>query len=235
MSKHARRLVAALVLALTALLVVPTSATASPVDPTRVGSLTIHKYLVPEGSDIDVGRPAQGVMFTVARVVDVDLTTDAGWRKATELSAGSRDVGALDRSASAVTDASGRAVFGDLALGLYLVTEAAPPAGVDPVAPFFVTVPLTDPENSDRWLYDVHVYPKNVAPDPVDPTDPGRDDEKPEPRPGKGTDAASWKKPFRPGITGAETGMLTAVAVGLLAVGAWLAVLVGRIRRRREE
>ncbi len=30
-----------------------------------------------------------------------------------------------------------------------------------PAAPFLVSVPLTDPDNQDNWIYDVHVYPKN--------------------------------------------------------------------------
>jgi hypothetical protein len=248
MSKHARRLVAALVLTLAAAFAAPVSATATPVDPEHEGSLTIHKYLVPEGSSINAGRPAEGVTFTVARVLDVDLTTSAGWETASELADGVRDVGPLDDARTAVTDAIGRAVFSDLALGLYRVTEATPPAGVDPITPFYVTVPLTDPEDGDRWLYDVHVYPKNIAPtDPGDPpadlvgppanppTVPPADADGGGQWPGPGRDQrADPVTPLRPGITGAETGMLTAVAVGLFAAGAWLAVLVGRIRRRRE-
>ena len=42
------------------------------------------------------------------------------------------------------------------------MVETAPLSGSTAVAPFLVTVPLTDPDSDDNWLYDVHVYPKNA-------------------------------------------------------------------------
>ena len=41
--------------------------------------------------------------------------------------------------------------------------ETAWPAGATPSAPFLVSIPLTDPVNTNGWLYDVHVYPKNAT------------------------------------------------------------------------
>ena len=48
-------------------------------------------------------------------------------------------------------------------MGVYLVRETSFPSGVTPSAPFLVSVPITDPDNRDSWLYDVHVYPKNAV------------------------------------------------------------------------
>lgn len=86
----------------------------------------------------------------------------------------------LGDPASVTTAASGVATF-DRAdgVGLYVVAEsveagdaitrsdrsgagaAVPGNEVTPIAPFFVTLPMTDPATRERWLYDVHVYPKN--------------------------------------------------------------------------
>lgn len=60
-----------------------------------------------------------------------------------------------------VTDENGVASADRLPVGLYLFVETAVPANVSvTVKPFFVSVPMTDP-NGDYWFYDVNVYPKN--------------------------------------------------------------------------
>ncbi|MCC3265626.1 SpaH/EbpB family LPXTG-anchored major pilin [Arthrobacter gengyunqii] len=171
---------------LTALLGVSAPAHASPVvDATQQGSLTVHKFHKPDAatglpnngtavtSGLDGLTPLAGVEFTVEQVNPVDLSTNAGWQAAEDISkvfdpanpAGSiPDASyALGTAKTAVTDSTGSALFDNLDLGLYLVTETSYPAGVTPAAPFLVTVPLTDPNPNQRdgWLYDVHVYPKN--------------------------------------------------------------------------
>jgi fimbrial isopeptide formation D2 family protein/LPXTG-motif cell wall-anchored protein len=157
-------------------------ASAAPlVDSDQRGSITIHKYERPStptglpnnGTIVDTTglTPLAGIQFTVQQVNTIDLATNAGWDAAHNLSsvfsaadpAGSI-TGAgftLGTAQTQTTDAAGTAAFGSLPVGLYLVTETNYPAGVTPSAPFLVSVPLTDPNNKDNWLYNVHVYPKN--------------------------------------------------------------------------
>ncbi|WP_159793734.1 SpaH/EbpB family LPXTG-anchored major pilin [Puerhibacterium puerhi] len=157
------------------------AAAATSVDPSATGTLTVHKLERPEaatgldndGTPVDTTglEPLAGVEFTVQQVGGVDLSTNAGWSAANALS-GSFDAAdpagsiaaaghSLLGGTSVTTGADGTAVFSRLPVGLYLVTETSYPAGVTPSAPFLVTLPLTDPDDSDAWLYDVHVYPKN--------------------------------------------------------------------------
>jgi fimbrial isopeptide formation D2 family protein len=146
--------------------------TPSTIDATKKGSITVHKYEMPasgpgvEADGADHGAlagatPMAGVEFTVQQVTGVDLTTNAGWKAATSLTVAQAQ-GKLSSTKTAITtDASGVAKAANLALGLYYVTETKYPAGVTPSAPFLITVPMTDPANLDKWMYDVHVYPKN--------------------------------------------------------------------------
>ncbi|WP_314426874.1 SpaH/EbpB family LPXTG-anchored major pilin [uncultured Microbacterium sp.] len=156
------------------------AATPNLVDPDAVGSLTIHKFEAPEtptglpndGTEQNVALdPLAGVGFTVYKVDTVDLTTNQGWVDASDLADlapdSVADITAAGYTASAIggetlTDANGEIALNGLDLGLYFVVETAPLAGSTGVAPFLVTVPLTDPADDDNWLYDVHVYPKNA-------------------------------------------------------------------------
>ncbi|MEV7605928.1 SpaH/EbpB family LPXTG-anchored major pilin [Paenarthrobacter sp. NPDC089322] len=159
-----------------------TPASAAPlVDGDQLGSITVHKFERPStatglpnnGTAVDTTglTPLAGVEFTIQQVNTIDLSTNAGWDAAHNLSSvfspadptGSI-TGAgytLGGGQAQTTDAAGTAAFSDLPVGLYLVTETNYPAGVTPAAPFLVSVPLTDPDNNDNWIYDVHVYPKN--------------------------------------------------------------------------
>lgn len=147
------------------------------------GSLTIHKLLLdddePAGApgdgraaDLPPGaEPLPGVVFTARQVTGVDLTTAEGWRLAAAYQSGTATLtpDLLGPTAtSAPTDASGVTVLGELPVGLYLVHEAEvlgadgrPDPSVLPGRDFLVTVPMTDPEHPEGWLYDLHVYPKN--------------------------------------------------------------------------
>ena len=156
------------------------AATPNLVDPDAVGSLTIHKYEAPEtptglpndGTEQNVALPPlAGVGFTVYKVDTIDLTSNQGWIDASDLADldpdSVADITAAGYTASAVggetlTDANGEIALTDLDLGVYFVVETSPLAGSTGVAPFLVTVPLTDPADDDAWLYDVHVYPKNA-------------------------------------------------------------------------
>ncbi|WP_176697143.1 SpaH/EbpB family LPXTG-anchored major pilin [Microbacterium sp. 3J1] len=178
-SRAAAGLLVAGIAALT--LAAPASAaTPNLVDPAAVGSLTIHKFEAPEtptglpndGTEQNVAlTPLPGVGFTVYKVDTIDLTSNQGWIDANDLADldpdSVADITAAGYTASAVggetlTDANGEIALANLDLGLYFVVETSPLPGSTGVAPFLVTVPLTDPANDDTWLYDVHVYPKNA-------------------------------------------------------------------------
>ncbi|OAN39204.1 SpaH/EbpB family LPXTG-anchored major pilin [Microbacterium sp. H83] len=178
-SRAAAGLLVAGIAALT--LAAPASAaTPNLVDPDAVGSLTIHKFEAPEtptalpndGTEQNVAlTPLPGVGFTVYKVDTIDLTSNQGWVEANDLADSApdsiADITAAGYTASAVggqtlTDANGEIELANLDLGLYFVVETAPLPGSTGVAPFLVTVPLTDPANDDNWLYDVNVYPKNA-------------------------------------------------------------------------
>jgi fimbrial isopeptide formation D2 family protein/LPXTG-motif cell wall-anchored protein len=143
------------------------------IDSTTKGSISIHKYENPatatglphDGTEQTVTglTPMPDVTFTVQQVdpTGLDLTTNAGWAALAELTPTDAKNGPFGQERKVTTDANGLAVAAALPVGVYLVTETAYPAGATPSAPFLVTVPLTDPVNDARWLYHVHVYPKN--------------------------------------------------------------------------
>lgn len=176
------RLVAGLAGAALIALAVPATAQADSgnIDPAVASSLTIHKYdgnpgTAGDGSQLadtsGLGNPLNGVQFTITPVTAksgaaINLDTPAGWDlingiKATDVTAAGSAYTQNTAGASVVTtNASGIATKG-LPHGLYLVTETNPGTNniVTPVDPFLVTLPQTN----GKWLYDVHVYPKNVV------------------------------------------------------------------------
>ncbi|KQQ65372.1 SpaH/EbpB family LPXTG-anchored major pilin [Microbacterium sp. Leaf320] len=170
----------AVALAAAALSFATPATAANVVDAERRGSLTIHKYDAPvdrtglanNGTEQQVALdPLAGVGFTVYKVDGIDLTTNSGWTDTSELY--DRFDGTSDSVTSAgytlsasrgeqLTNTAGEIALTDLDLGLYFVVETSPLPGATAVSPFLVTIPLTDPDNLDAWLYDVHVYPKNA-------------------------------------------------------------------------
>lgn len=161
------------------------------IDPDAEGSITIHKFQTPStptglpnnGTEVDVSgaglTPIDGIEFTVNQVNPIDLSTIDGWEEASGLSdvfdpadaVGSITTAGFTLGADQVetTAGGGIAVFDELPVGLYLVRETdasgVDPAVVTPTPPFLITIPLTDPDDLDNWLYDVHVYPKNPVAD----------------------------------------------------------------------
>ncbi|MFF2299917.1 SpaH/EbpB family LPXTG-anchored major pilin [Arthrobacter sp. NPDC058127] len=140
------------------------------------GSLTIHKYEKPatatslpnDGTALTAAQlqgltPMAGVTFTVQKVNNIDLTTNAGWAAAAALAPAQAAAQAASPGSITTTDGTGTATLRNLPLGLYLVTETGYPAGVAPTAPFLVTLPMKDPTGGNGWLYDVNVYPKNAV------------------------------------------------------------------------
>lgn len=148
------------------------------------GSITIHKHANPgfgttvqnpDGTGGTGGSPLQGVSFEVCSIAGIDLIgggnaawdtvntlgTTAATVKLTDTTIGGK---ALTCKPAQQTAADGSTSFTALPVGAYLVRETAP--GNNPIvkaaAPFIVTVP-TPAVGADKgkWLYDVHVYPKN--------------------------------------------------------------------------
>jgi hypothetical protein len=229
---------------------VATSAVAADASPALIpadatGSLTIHKHL---GLPVDQtaypangtalvlptsAAPLPGVVFTVTRVSDVDLTTNAGWYAALayqdNLDGARAHAGAVRTSAPTATD--GSTVVAGLPVGLYLVHEASVtlPDGSEDLTivkgpDFLVTIPMTDPVTNSRWVFDIHVYPKNVRTPAPTPT--------PTPTP------TSTPTPTPPGPlpwTGSDTGSALLVAGLLLGTGAIMAGLGYRRPRERPD
>jgi len=166
---------------------IPARAAASTIDPSALGSLTIHKLRQPDDiSGLQPGTgmeiipepdldPVPGAEFMIRRVDGIDLATTGGWADTFVLSGafdpedpvGSIAPRLLVDPQTATTGVDGAAVFGSLPIGVYVVEETS--AGG--VKPFVVVLPVTDPVARDSWVYDVHVYPK--APMTSVPADPG--------------------------------------------------------------
>ena len=142
-------------------------------DPLKTGSITIHKLVKDDtngttaGNGLEdataTGTPLDGVTFTVEKLTNVDLTTQAGWEKLAGYN-GNVDTAKADGTDAAITKTTaggGLAVFDGLTVGAYLVTETATPPGYVGSKPFIITVPMTHPTDLNKWVYDVHAYPKN--------------------------------------------------------------------------
>ena len=142
-------------------------------DPLKTGSITIHKLVKDDtngttaGNGLEdataTGTPLDGVTFTVERLTYVDLTTQDGWE---QLAGYNGDVAVakndgVDAAIEKTTAGGGLAVFDGLPVGAYVVTEIATPAGYVGSKPFIITVPMTHPTDLNKWVYDVHAYPKN--------------------------------------------------------------------------
>ncbi|WP_156887981.1 SpaH/EbpB family LPXTG-anchored major pilin [Corynebacterium frankenforstense] len=174
--------VAAILLAL----LVPTPAAAGPsaggdpalIDASRTGELRITKALgdpfteygdPQRGGEAPPKEPAAGAVFEARRIDGVDLTTADGWREAERLSAtdfisDAPESGRLGEAYEATTGEDGVAVFTDLPLGLYHVTEqpgSAAEKNWSVAEPFIVAVPSTDAQSRSGWNYSVSVNAKD--------------------------------------------------------------------------
>ena len=152
-------------------------------DPDRKGSITIHKYAMdsipnpgtpasgleikeenanlgdlPEGA-----TPLGGVSFKIEKVADNTLPEQIAGNDTSKV--------VRDNSfeAKTITTANGEngttkgvASINNLPQGIYLVTELENAGVTKPVNPFLVSIPMAHPTEANSWLYDVHVYPKNV-------------------------------------------------------------------------
>ena len=141
-------------------------------EPNRKGSITIHKYGMSDWpnpgtsatgnelneEDIPTGAvPLKGIQFTVQEVI-------ADENGSLTASNSSEKYSAVENkdSITLTTNENGTDTTGQIAQGTYLVTELPNASITTPVEPFIVNVPMTNP-TGDGWIYDVHVYPKNVV------------------------------------------------------------------------
>ncbi len=173
-------LAAAMTLAAGAL-VAPTGAAApadpngSTIDPDAATTLTVHKCEQTDTNGVKEGtgnedpqaecKPVSDVEFTITKL-NVDLTTYDGWKTLADLKGDVVKAGALKSTTvqKITTGANGLASFTDAQteVGAYLVSETRTPDKVIPAEDFVVTLPMTNPQDTTKWNYNVHVYPKNT-------------------------------------------------------------------------
>ena len=142
-------------------------------DTSKTGSITIHKYVkdatngTTAGNGLedtsDHGTPLDGAKFKIERLTTVDLTTQAGWEKLAGFGGNvdTAKASGVEDAGEKTTAGGGLATFDGLKLGAYVVTETETPAGYVGAKPFIITVPMTHPTELNKWVYNVHAYPKN--------------------------------------------------------------------------
>ncbi|WP_299296586.1 SpaH/EbpB family LPXTG-anchored major pilin [uncultured Mobiluncus sp.] len=148
------------------------AASAAPIKPDTNGSITVHALTMPTGgSTVDPTGKVQTPPTGAKAIKDatfklekssINITTNAGYEQALTLTA--QNFGAKDTSFGAPTGTTGEDgshTFSGLKPGVYLLTQVSAPAGKILMNPAIVFVPMTDPEHTDTWVYDIHVYPKN--------------------------------------------------------------------------
>lgn len=152
-------------------------------DLSRKGSISVT-LLESEGEHV----PIPGGTFELHQVADIQITDSQLGYVPTQEYAGSRiDLNDLQADGLAehlaayteqkqlvgivlTADKAGRVRFENLKLGLYLVMQKGEISGYYKIAPFLVSIPMTDADGSS-WLYDVDASPKTEiqkAPDPSD-------------------------------------------------------------------
>lgn len=154
----------------------PTAAQADLIDANKTGTLTIKKLLGdPERGDDGTTHsgaptgdvtPLEGATFEIKRL-NIDLTQLNGWSQLNDLVDNPEKIASFDEHAqqpaeekrSQVTGENGEAVFSDIPMGVYVVTEQ-PREGYSTSAPFLVSLPYSDGATGE-WEYTRTVYPKN--------------------------------------------------------------------------
>lgn len=146
------------------------------IDTTKKASLTLYKYEMADVAAATTGgtgeqtdrtslpegaTPLKGVTFTVYKVAELDnyFTKDGASLPTAEEA--EKMIKSSTPKKTGVTNDSGLVKFSNLPLGIYYVKETDGPAQVTkPIAPFVLSLPLTDKTGS-KWLYDVYSFPKN--------------------------------------------------------------------------
>ncbi|AWB85147.1 SpaH/EbpB family LPXTG-anchored major pilin [Corynebacterium liangguodongii] len=132
------------------------------VDINADASLTIDKRLGEAGGTT---TPLQGTSFKVERVAMTNqLNTAAGWQEASDITAaGAAAANVTGEAFTVATGADGKAVFPDVTVGLYRVTEIQN-GNYTVAAPFLVTLPLIE---DGVVNYNPTISPKNQLLEPT--------------------------------------------------------------------
>lgn len=140
-------------------------------EPGKTGSITIHKYQMETLPD--PGTPANGLEAGTEggpTIPDGATPLDNVKFTITKMKDGTTDVNSTEvdttfgtnGSKSDITANGGIVSFKDLPQGVYKVHEEANSAVSKPAKDTLVSIPMTDPIDGNEWIYDVHIYPKNV-------------------------------------------------------------------------
>lgn len=148
------------------------AALAAPINPSTDGSITVHALTMPTGGSTAIPNGMVQTPPTGAEAIEnatfklekstINITTNAGYSQALTLTA--QSFGGKDSTFGAPTGttlADGSYTFSNLKPGVYLLSQVSAPTGKIRMNPAVVFVPMTDPEHTDTWVYDIHVYPKN--------------------------------------------------------------------------
>lgn len=145
----------------------PSAATAAPLDLNAKTTLTIAKQ---EGVPGDASAAKEDFTFKAEKIQTAPLNTAEGWNDVRDIMARGAENAPVDTSFTAVektTDASGKAVFDSLGVGLFRITELR--NGNYTVArPFLVTLPLTE---NGAYNYNPTISPKNQLLEPTKEAD----------------------------------------------------------------
>lgn len=154
------------------------------------GSITVHKLKVEEENDynnlvndlthkgngvlldkdnplIKDYKPFPGITFKLTKLVD-DGSVKLDPKDADDLYKNHRDTTfGTNGTKEGTTDDNGEYKFDELPLGAYLLQEVDHAQVSKKMEPAIIYVPTYNPENKEdssapEWLYDIHVYPKNL-------------------------------------------------------------------------
>lgn len=169
-----------------------------------------------------------GVTYKAELLDGIDLNTLEGWNKVEGLTveaAKSIDVGAIYR---AKTNKEGRALFSNLPVGAYLVSEETAenvPEGYHASDPFLLTAPIGTAK-SEMWLCNFFMIIKELPDLPPLPDRPIQPPTAAPPAP------AAPENPKKPGINGLVNTGASVIGIAVIALG--LSVLgVVLIRRKK--
>ncbi|MGX8832829.1 SpaH/EbpB family LPXTG-anchored major pilin [Amedibacillus sp. YH-ame6] len=143
-------------------------------DKTQKGSITIHKYALPAGVNggkatgsindknnlPSNAKPLANITFKVTRMKDNPVSNIAD----AEVLYGDDGKTPVYQK-EVTTNVSGEAKVDTLEHGIYLVEELDSPAVETKAEKALISVPMTDPTDETAWLYDIHIFPKNVLKD----------------------------------------------------------------------
>ena len=128
---------------------------ASAVDSSRLIDVTFRKIPLNPFDDREPGAlpdgGVAGLSFTLFRVRGVDVTTEVGRAAAKKLTVAKAREAGVDKVASELTNAEGKALFTGLHPGLYLVEESAPDTQHDYRLsdPRLIILPLGNPTGTE--------------------------------------------------------------------------------------